>query len=590
MAASPRLSAAAASVDPMLPFRSTVISHLPLPWAKLTPHALLSRWFATNWISYAVGIVAMLLTNITEVAVPKITQLLIDQITLPHPPAPENSDVAALRGLLISIILVLSVQAIGRRYWRLSLGQETHRIASTLKESIWLRARYLPRHRLERDLSAGALMNVATGDVSNGRLIFGWTLIGLFDFIFLTGFAAVAMVAIDPVIAALSFAAFVTLPLLTYRAAQREYRQHAVAQEQLGRLNDLVAQAVASIKLQRLSQSEGFWTARLMRIAEEYRRRRLIVVDTMLQFMPLTGIPALISHSVLLLCTIPAVIRGDITVGEFVALQGYIVLLQSPLGQLGLLVSEWQRGRASLERVTNVLRVPAAPGFEEATTSPVRVPRPNAPIFSVQNLSFRYPEAPTSIISDLSLEIAPGERLGITGPVGSGKTTFLNILAGNERTFAGRVLLHGHDIRSYTRNELARAITLVEQRPFLFAESIRRNVLLDRSASDADVQLLLDAAGLGPDLARFPRGLDTPLGEWGINLSGGQKQRLTIARALAAHPAVLLLDDCLSAVDVSTEERILENLNRLLPTTTIVWVAHRHSTLRLCSRIVRFPQ
>jgi ATP-binding cassette subfamily B protein len=192
------------------------------------------------------------------------------------------------------------------------------------------------------------------------------------------------------------------------------------------------------------------------------------------------------------------------------------------------------------------------------------------------------------VISRLSLEIRSGERIGITGPVGSGKSTFVRILAGEERDFQGEVRLYGEDIRGYTHEELSRELSCVEQRPFLFAESIRRNVLLDRTASDDAVSALLDAAGLSDDISRLPDGLDTPLGEWGINLSGGQKQRLTIARALAAKPRILLLDDCLSAVDVVTEERILKNLDRLLPTTTIVWVAHRPSTLKYCRRVVRF--
>jgi ATP-binding cassette subfamily B protein len=212
----------------------------------------------------------------------------------------------------------------------------------------------------------------------------------------------------------------------------------------------------------------------------------------------------------------------------------------------------------------------------------------SAAVFSIRNLEFRYSDAPNPAIQRFSIEIASGARIGITGAVGSGKTTFLQILAGNERLFQGEVLLHGRDIRSYSHEELSAIIALVEQRPFLFAETIRRNVLLNRAASDAEVHRFLEAAGLADDVARLPRGLETPLGEWGVNLSGGQKQRLTIARALAKNPQILLLDDCLSAVDVVTEEKILANLDRLLPNTTIIWVAHRLSTLRLCFPIVRF--
>ena len=566
----------------MLPFSTKTITPLPLPWHALAPRQIFAAWLRSRWIAYAIGVVAMLITNLTEVAIPKITERIID-LTVSS-----SAQQEPFRTLLIALLLTLLAQALGRRYWRLSLGQETHRVAATLKESVWLRARYFPRHRLERDLTTGALMNVATGDVSNARLIFGWTLIGIFDFLFLTAFAAIAMTQIDPVITALAFVSFAALPALTFRAAQEEYKRHEVAQVELGRLNDLVAQAVSSIKLQRLSQSEPFWTERLMLVAERYRLKRLAVIDTMLRFIPLTGIPALLSQAILLLIAIPAVLDGSMSIGEFVALQGYIVLIQGPLSQMGILVSEWQRGRASLARVSAVLTTPAAPGFEEVAPHAMSHPPQSAVVFSIRNLEFRYSDAPNPAIQGFSLEIASGARIGITGAVGSGKTTFLQILAGNERLFQGEVLLHGRDIRSYSHEELSAIIALVEQRPFLFAETIRRNVLLNRAASDAEVHRFLEAAGLADDVARLPRGLETPLGEWGVNLSGGQKQRLTIARALAKNPQILLLDDCLSAVDVVTEEKILANLDRLLPNTTIIWVAHRLSTLRLCFPIVRF--
>jgi ATP-binding cassette subfamily B protein len=130
----------------------------------------------------------------------------------------------------------------------------------------------------------------------------------------------------------------------------------------------------------------------------------------------------------------------------------------------------------------------------------------------------------------------------------------------------------------------------VPQRPFLFADTVRANLRLDRDLSDSEIWHWLDAAGVREDIERLPRALDTRLGEWGVNLSGGQKQRLTLARGLAARPRVLLLDDCLSAVDTVTEERILAALDRELRGTTLVWVAHRRSTLKHCSQILELER
>lgn len=150
----------------------------------------------------------------------------------------------------------------------------------------------------------------------------------------------------------------------------------------------------------------------------------------------------------------------------------------------------------------------------------------------------------------------------------------------------GKIHFLGQEFDQYSHENLRRYIGHVPQRPFLFATSIRENITMDRKMDDSEIWRYLELAGLDQDVRNFPDQLDTPLGEWGINLSGGQKQRLTLARALARTPKLLFLDDCLSAVDTVTEERILQNLDRELKDTTIIWVAHRRSTLKYCTQIL----
>src|SRR5690606_7871662 len=175
------------------------------------------------------------------------------------------------------------------------------------------------------------------------------------------------------------------------------------------------------------------------------------------------------------------------------------------------------------------------------------------------------------------------------GPIGTGKSTLLSIMSGLERRLdTGKVEFLGKNFDEYSHHDLRRMISVVPQKPFLFAETIASNVRMDLNLTDEEVWHVLWVAGLDEDVKGFPKQLETPLGEWGINLSGGQKQRLTLARALARKPRVLFMDDCLSAVDTVTEEKILSRLNRELKGLTAVWVAHRESTLKYCDRIVRF--
>jgi ATP-binding cassette subfamily B protein len=206
-------------------------------------------------------------------------------------------------------------------------------------------------------------------------------------------------------------------------------------------------------------------------------------------------------------------------------------------------------------------------------------------ILDVKDLSYSFIES-APLFSHLSFKLKKGGRLGITGAIGTGKSTLISILQGLEREISGgSVTFLGKPFSAYSHDHLRSYIGHVSQKPFLFADSIRHNVVMNSDLTDDEIWKYLDLAGLKDDVLNFPNGLDTELGEWGINLSGGQKQRLTLARAIAKKPKLLFLDDCLSAVDTITEELILKNLNIYLKDVTLVWVAHRKSTLKYCDQI-----
>lgn len=205
-------------------------------------------------------------------------------------------------------------------------------------------------------------------------------------------------------------------------------------------------------------------------------------------------------------------------------------------------------------------------------------------VFELSNVNFSYENQ--VILKDINIKLKAGERLGILGPIGSGKSILIEILTGLNQDFTGEVKFMGHDIREYSHEVLRSHLVMVQQKSFLFADNIRNNIKLDLDVSDEQVWKALELACLDSDVKSFEKGLDTSLGEWGINLSGGQKQRLTLARALVRNPEILLLDDCLSAVDTVTEEKILKNLDRELAGSTLVWVAHRKSTLKYCDQIL----
>ena len=541
-----------------------------------------SLWLShmqTHAAEYALGVFSVFCTNITEVAIPKIVQHTLDVFTIAAPTLNRIHEAHRFFWIFVGVVVV---QFIGRIGWRLTLGQQTHLVAARMKSLLWDRARYFPRARLDNDLTPGELMNVATGDVGTSRFVFGFTLVGTTDFMFLLVFTTLAMLSIDVELTLWSLGILPVLPFFLDKLARTESRQHKDAQASLSSLTDLASQAVSTVRLQRVSQTGPFWEKKLRASADDYRGKRFDVVKTGLAFIPITGVAPLISYLLLLLIGVKKVVSGDLTIGSFVAMQSYIFMIQGPMIELGVIISEWQRCFTSLDRVTNIWAQPEAEGLRSGGRTPVM----QNTVFEVEALNFKYPGSSQSIVRNVNFNLRRGERLGIKGPIGTGKSTLLQILSGFERNFEGSVKLLGDDIRNYSHSELRKWIAVVPQKPFLFADTIRNNLALNRSCSDEEIWRLLSISGLDEDVRGFTDGLNTKLGEWGINLSGGQKQRLTLARALAAKPSILLLDDCLSAVDTLTEEKILSNLDREIKDLTAVWVAHRSSTLRYCDQFL----
>jgi ATP-binding cassette subfamily B protein len=250
---------------------------------------------------------------------------------------------------------------------------------------------------------------------------------------------------------------------------------------------------------------------------------------------------------------------------------------------IGWVINLAQRGAASLARIHRILdEVPAI-----RDEPPLVADREVAGALSCRGLTYRYDEAGPPALEGIDAEVAAGETVAIVGRTGAGKSTLLSLVPRLLDPPPGTLLLDGVDVRRLPLAELRGAIAMVPQESFLFSMTIRENVALGRQgASDEAILRAATLAGLGADLEGFPRGLDTLVGERGITLSGGQKQRVALARALLRDPRILLLDDCLSAVDAATEEAILGNLRRVFPGRTVLMVSHRVSAVRHADRIL----
>jgi ATP-binding cassette subfamily B protein len=275
------------------------------------------------------------------------------------------------------------------------------------------------------------------------------------------------------------------------------------------------------------------------------------------------------------------VVEGVLTLGDFVAFNGYLVMLIWPTIIMGWILNLIQRGAASMSRLNEVL---LAEAMVEEPENPV-VPESITGNIELRNLSFSYVTEP--VISGITLSIPSGSSLGIVGPVGSGKSTLVKLLARLYQVGDGSIFIDAIDINRLSLKSLRSAIGFVPQESFLFSRTVSANIAFGKEeAGEDEIREVSRLASLHEDVERFTEGYSSMVGERGITLSGGQKQRASIARALLKDPAILILDDPLSAVDTKTEEEILASLAGFYSGKTVIIVSHRLSAIRDCDTII----
>ena len=536
-----------------------------LYWAFMSLHKSLYVW----------GLIFMILTSAMSIAMPALISWCIDLLT--HRDigvVPQifhaQSLIDTLGALVLAAIVVQFFAFLGRIGWRQTLARATHIAGGALKTSLWnsIRNRSYPEFL---QLRFGDLMNRATADWNYARIIFGFVWVVTLDIILLIGFGAAAMIWIDPL---LGFLALGTLPLaawLSKRFAKREFFEHTKSQETLGKLSELTSHMIYSVRLQRATHTEHRWLENLERLAERYAQERLKTLTTGLKIYPIASFPSLCAYIILLTVGVLRLRAGAISLGEFIALQSYVVVIQGVLFEISQNITEWQRGFASLKRLSALIGSQWASDEinQLAVASDVQV---SIAQLKVNDLSVGYTGAP-NIISGVSFAVQMGEWLGVYGPIGSGKSTFMNALAGLLPCHSGRIYLDEHltrgglELRDYT--------TLISQTPHFFSGTIRFNLQLDLEISEANMWEALTLVAMDIDVAAMSDGLDSEINEGGTNLSGGQKQRLAIARSLLRERPIILCDDILSAVDAKTERIILQRLRERWQQRIVIYASHK---------------
>ena len=435
----------------------------------------------------------------------------------------------------------------------------------------------------------GDLMARATNDLQAVRMLCGPAILYSSSTLFTAVGTLFFMARID---VRLTLLALVTMPLVAFSTKLFGQRIHTLFTEVQGRFSDIstrVQESLAGVRVVRAYAQEEREEESFRKVNADYLEGNRRLIGWSVAFHPLLqaliglGFVAVLWYGGVL------VMRGGITVGEFVTFNFFLGKLVWPMIAIGWVANLVQRGTASLARIRDITDVEPAVRDEPPL---VQVDAVHGAVRAA-GLTFRYgPEsAGEPVLSDISFDVAAGQTVALVGRTGSGKSTLLALIPRLVNPPEQTLWLDGVDVRRLPLADLRRAIGMVPQETFLFSATIRDNIALGRP--EATLDEVLEAArlaGLESDLGLFPQGLDTMVGERGITLSGGQKQRVALARALLRDSRLLLLDDCLSAVDTHTEEQILRNLRTVFQGRTVFLVSHRISTVQDADLILVLDQ
>ncbi|MCB0406337.1 MAG: ABC transporter ATP-binding protein [Bdellovibrionales bacterium] len=516
-----------------------------------------------------IGLVALVLVDLTNVALPLAVKSAIDAVT-----AGSHKD---LQFAAWAILGLMAAQAVTRYLWRWYLVGTSHFIARDLRRRMYAHLQNLSLDYYQR-VRTGDLMSRATNDIESIRMAVGPGLLVALDAIILFALMIPAMIYLSPKLTLLTFCLFPIVPWFTTKIGDRIDTLFEAAQKKMSRLSGYTQETLSAIRLVKSLVFENKSKELFSEFSEAYRSEGIKLARYQSFFSPTLSLITSLGTFTILLAGGMDVISGAITVGTFVAFQRYVVQITWPMEAIGWAVTMNREGFAAYRRLEEVLQTPTI-------TLAWPSPQPHAgerDRLWIPKLRYTYPDTQKAFELNLSeLRIPPGGRIGLVGPVGSGKSTLFNLILRLNEPEAGSIYFNGTDVVSLPLHALRQDVASVEQQIFLFSESLRDNVSmgLDETLTESTVQTLLKSTALLEEVTGLDKGVETLLGERGVNLSGGQKQRLALARALARRPQLLLLDDCFSAVDVEVEERIIQSLLSAFPDLTLCVCSHRMSIM-----------
>ncbi|MBV7273822.1 ABC transporter ATP-binding protein [Clostridium sp. PL3] len=537
---------------------------------------ILINFIIDHKISYSIGILFMLLTSYIQALFPKVLGNTIDILKI---------DGFNFKNVYINIAYIVCI-AFGTflttYVWRNLVIGNGRRLECYLREKLFEHLQKLSIEFYNKN-KTGDLIAYAINDVNAVRMTFGpataMTINGM-----VICFISIYSMA-RTINWRLTILSLLPVPVIFFimisigRIVRNRFKK---VQESFASISDRVQENINGIRVIKAYVQEEDELKNFQKLNDQMIKSNLDMVAASSYLSPLIELCFSISFVLNLIMGSNMVLKGEISLGEFIAFNGYLTMIMAPIVSFGRIITIIQRGMASLNRLNEIFSI--SPKIQEGNNL---VEKPIMGSIEIKNLSFTYPNSKEIVLSDINLSISQGCTLGIIGRTGSGKSTLVNLLLRMYNVEKGKVFLDGIDINDYKLDRLRDSFGFVPQDNFLFSDSICNNIKFFKDAySDEQVAYAAKNSCIYESIMNLQNEFNEILGERGVNISGGQKQRISIARALIKDPKILILDDALSAVDTITEAKILRNIKELRKNKSSIIIAHRISAVMHADEII----
>lgn len=530
----------------------------------------LAWFFKQEKRAYIIGIIMLFGVALLELVAPKVLGIVVDEI---------NNGTLTSEKLLKWVILLVVVgitMYILRYLWRIMIFGSSLKLARQLRKNLYEHFTNMsPTFYQSR--RTGDLMAHATNDIQAIQQTAGSGVLTLVDSLAVGGCVLVAMgFTISWKLTLLSLIPMPIVAISTNYYGTLLHRRFHKAQQSFSEINDKVQESMSGMKVIRSLGQEKEDLEAFRKKSEDVVHKNMLVARIDSLFDPTIALIVGFSFLIAVCYGSLLVVRGELTVGELVTFTTYLGTLVWPMLAFGWLFNIMERGRASYDRVEKILSQTSDVVNKENAINTIASGDVS---FAIDSFSYKKNELLN--LKDIYVNLRKGETLGIVGRTGAGKTTLLKCLIREYDHFNGELKVGERDIRDVTLHGVRSAISYVPQDHFLFSASIGENIAFGKvDATYKEIARAAEIACIHNDIVQFSEGYDTVVGERGVSLSGGQKQRISIARALLTNTEILILDDCLSAVDAKTEETILSALKRERAEKTTIITAHRLSAIQ----------